>query len=75
MVSPVPPPFLFVDLSNVHERAFDEFVAAYKEQVKRANFSDRERIDTFRLSLLSIVLTAADWVGPIRGYASSDSGQ
>lgn len=66
-VSPVPPPFLFVDLSNVHERAFKEFVAAYKEQVKRANFNDRERIDTFRLGILSIVLTAADWVGPIRG--------
>jgi len=63
----VPAPYLFVDLSDVHERAFGEFVAAYKAQVKRPDFRDMERIDDFRLSLLSIVLTAADWVGPITG--------
>ena len=61
------PPYLFIDLSNVHERAFGEFIAAYKEQVKRNDFSDLERIDTFRLRVLSIILTAADWVGPIKG--------
>ena len=61
------PPFLFVDLSNVHERVFKEFIAAYKQQVKRANFSDRERIDTSRLSMLSVVPIAANRLGPIRG--------
>ena len=65
-LSPVPPPYLFVDLSPVHERAFGEFIAAYKAQVKRTDYTDRERIETFRLRLLSIVLTAADWVGPAR---------
>lgn len=61
----VPPPFLMVDLSDVHPDAFGEFVAAYKAQVKRADYPDRERIDTFRLGLLKISLTAADWVSPV----------
>ena len=34
--------------------------------MKRTDYTDRERIETFRLRLLSIVLTAADWVGPAR---------
>jgi hypothetical protein len=66
-LSPVPPPYLFVDLSNVHERAFGEFITAYKEQVKRTDYTDLERIDNLRLSLLNIVLTSADWIGPIKG--------
>ena len=66
-LSPVPPPYLFLDLSRVHERAFGEFIAAYKEQIKRTDYTDRERIDNLRLRLVSIVLTAADWIGPIKG--------
>lgn len=66
-LSPVPPPYLFVDMSSVHARAFGEFIAAYKEQVKRTDYSDRERIDNLRLRILSIILSAADWVGPIKG--------
>lgn len=62
---PVPPPYLFVDLSSVHQRAFGEFVAAYKEQVKRSDYSDLERVKNFRLRILNIILTAADWIGPI----------
>lgn len=65
-LSPVPPPYLFVDLSSVHERAFGEFIAAYKEQVKRTEYTDRERINTLRLRILSIILTAAEWVDPIK---------
>lgn len=61
------PPYLFVDMSNVHERAFGEFFAAYKEQMKRPDFNDIGRIDNLRLRILSIVLTAADWIDPIRG--------
>jgi tetratricopeptide (TPR) repeat protein len=64
-VTPVPPPFLFVDLSDVHERAFPDFIAAFKAQVKREDISDRVKIDTLRLKVLSIVLTAADWVTPV----------
>jgi hypothetical protein len=63
----VPAPFLLLDLGNVHERAFGEFVAAYKEQVRQPQFSDRQRIDTFRLRILSVVLTSADWLKPLVG--------
>jgi hypothetical protein len=65
-VTPVPPPFLFMDLSDVHERAFPEIIAAFKAQVKRENISDRAKIDTLRLKVLSIALTAADWLVPVR---------
>jgi hypothetical protein len=65
-VTPVPPPYLFMDLSDAHERAFPEIIAAFTAQVKRDDISDRAKIDTLRLKLLSIVLTAADFVAPVR---------
>ncbi len=65
-LSPVPPPYLVLDLSDVHIRAFGEFIAAYKAQVKRPDYSDRERIDVLRLRVLNIVLTAADWIAPTK---------
>jgi hypothetical protein len=61
-IEPVPPPFLLVDLSDVHERAFGEFLAAFQAQVKREDISDQARIKTLRLRVLNIALTAADWV-------------
>jgi hypothetical protein len=64
-LSPLPPPFLFVDLTNVRSRAFPLFVAAYAAQVKRPDFSDGARLSDFRLELANIVLTAADWVQPV----------
>jgi hypothetical protein len=65
-VTPVPPPFLFMDLSDVHERAFPQFIAAFKAQVKREDISDGARINTLRLKILSITLTAADWLAPVQ---------
>jgi hypothetical protein len=65
-VTPVPPPFLFMDLSDVHERAFPEIITAFKAQVKREDISDGAKIYTLRLKLLSIVLTAADFVAPVQ---------
>ena len=62
----IPPPFLFVDLSNAHERAFGEFLAAYREQVKRTDHTDLEKIDGLRLGILNVILNAADWIDPIR---------
>jgi hypothetical protein len=62
----VPPPYLFVDLSDVHERAFGELLSAFREQVKRQDISDRARIDTLRLKILETVLTASDWVTPVQ---------
>ena len=64
-LSPLPPPFLFVDLTNVRPRAFPLFVAAYAAQVKRPEFSDGARLADFHLQLANIVLTAADWVQPV----------
>src|SRR5262249_51239900 len=58
---PVDPPYLLVDLRNVHERAIGEFVAAYQAQIKREDFSDRARLDTLRLMILNITLKASDW--------------
>ncbi len=54
-LQPLPPPFLFVDLSDVHERAFAEFISAFKAQVKREDISDAVRLSSLRLRLLSIV--------------------
>jgi Caspase domain len=65
-LEPVPPPFLFVDLSDVHHRAFGEFAAAFREQVKREDISDGARINTLRLGILKITLKAGDLVVPIR---------
>ncbi len=65
-ISSVPPPYLFLDLTNVHEHAFSEFIYAYKEQVKRTDYTDVKRIETLRLRLLSIVLIATDWIDPIK---------
>jgi hypothetical protein len=45
-ITPVPPPFLFMDLSDVHERAFPEIIAAFRAQVKRDDITDRSKIDT-----------------------------
>jgi hypothetical protein len=57
---------LTVDLSDIHERAFGEFIRALKEQVMRPDFTDRQKIDTLRLRLLDITLKAADWLIPIK---------
>jgi hypothetical protein len=57
---------LFVDLSDIHERAFGEFIRAIKEQVMVADFTDRQKVDTLRLRLLDITLKAADWLDPIK---------
>jgi hypothetical protein len=60
------PTRLVVDLSDIHERAFGEFIRAVKEQVMRRDFTDRQKVDTLRLRLLDITLKAADWLDPIK---------
>jgi len=61
----LPPPYLVLDLGGVHPAAFAHFIAAYKAQVKRTDYTDRERIDAFNLVLLNVALTAADVVSPV----------
>jgi hypothetical protein len=65
-MSSVPPPFLFVDLSDVHEDAFRELLAAFNEQVKREDITDKARIETLRLKVLQYLLRAGDLVGPMK---------
>ena len=65
-LEPVPPPFLFVDLSDVDPRAFGEYVSAFRAQVKREDISDGERVNSLRLKILNIVLKASDQVGPVQ---------
>ena len=60
------PSRLVVDLSDIHERAFGEFIRAVKEQVMRHDFTDGQKVDTLRLRLLDITLKAADWLDPIK---------
>ena len=62
---PIQAPYLFVDLRDVHEHAFAEFVSAYQQQVKSENVNSGELLNTLRLKLLNLALNAADFVKPI----------
>lgn len=63
---PLPRPFLFVDFTNLHVAAFSTLIEKYKEQVRRDEFDDSDPANSLRLHLLSITLTAADLINPIR---------
>ena len=65
-IEPVPPPFLFVDLSDVDPRAFGELVSAFRAQVKREDITDGARVNSLRLKILEVVLKASDIVGPVQ---------
>jgi hypothetical protein len=65
-LEPVPPPFLFVDLSDIDARAYGEIVAAFRAQVKREDIADGVRINSLRLRLLNIALKASDIIGPVK---------
>ena len=62
----IPSPILVVDLSDVKEQAFGEFIHAVKNQVMSPDFTDQRKIQTLRLRLiLNIILTGAEVVQPI----------
>ncbi|RJF74353.1 hypothetical protein [Rhodopseudomonas palustris] len=61
----VPPPFLFVDLSDLPEQGFGELITAFRQQVKRDDISDRARIDTLRLRVLEYLLRASIVIDPM----------
>jgi hypothetical protein len=65
-LEPVPPPFLFVDLSNIRAEAFPEYVSAFRAQVKQEDVADGAKIHSLRLAILNIALTAAVLVDPIK---------
>jgi hypothetical protein len=62
---PIQAPYLFVDLRDVHENAFAEFVSAYQEQVKSDDVNAGERLNTLRLKFLNLALNAADFFKPV----------
>ena len=64
-LAPVAPPYLLVDLREVHPRAFAEFVSAFQAQVKSEDVNGGARLNTLRLKILNIALTAADWTTPV----------
>jgi hypothetical protein len=64
-IEPVPPPFLFVDLSDMDDRGFAELLDAFRAQVLREDISDRVRIDTLRLKVLEYLLRGVVAIGPI----------
>jgi hypothetical protein len=60
-LQPVPPPFLFVDLSNINPHAFPEFVSALGAVAKPEGATDDSKLHSLRLRVLNVELTAADW--------------
>jgi hypothetical protein len=57
-----PTPFLFVDLSNIDPRAYGEFIAVFRAQVKRQDTFEGARINSLKLAMLNITLKESDWV-------------
>lgn len=57
--SELDPPYLFVDLSDWPVSTYPEVIAAYRDQVKRADYTDRERIENYRLVILKFLQIAA----------------
>lgn len=56
----IPPPYLIADFSNYNTDAMLWVLNAYKEQVMRPDFTDRERLESFRLNVLNWILFARD---------------
>jgi len=60
-LEPVPPPFLFVDLSDINPHAYPEFISAFRAVVKQEDVTDDAKLHSLRLKVLNLALTAADW--------------
>jgi hypothetical protein len=57
---------LIVNLSKTHPSAIAEVLAAYKRQVTKMDFADRSEVDSWRLTLLNKLLSAADLAPQIK---------
>ncbi len=83
ILEPVPPPFLFVDLSDINPHAYAEFISAFRGVVKREDATDDAKLYSLRLKLLNLGLTVADWspnvkksiVDIVHAFESSPDGQ
>jgi hypothetical protein len=82
-LEPVPPPFLFVDLSDINPHAYPEFISAFRAVVKQEDATDDAKLYSLRLKVLNLGLTAADWtpnvkksvVDIVHAFESSPDGQ
>ena len=61
-LEPVPPPFLFVDLSDINPHAYPEFISAFRAVIKREDLTEDAKLHSLRRQVLDLVLTAADWI-------------
>jgi hypothetical protein len=61
----LPSPYLIVDMSNVHPRAFGYFIERVKQQVREQDLRDERWINTTFTHTVSVVLDAADVVDPV----------
>ena len=62
---------LYVDLSNMHEKAFDELIKVYKTSVTDSNFHGLQKLSSFKISLLNSMLVAEDSIKFIKTAEAS----
>jgi len=65
-LEPVPPPFLFVDLSDINPSAYPEFISAFRAVVKQEDVTDDAKLHSLQLKVLNLSLTAADWTPRVK---------
>jgi hypothetical protein len=68
-LEPVPPPFLFVDLSDINPHAYPEFISAFRAVVKQEDVTDDAKLHSLRLKVLNLALTEADWTPKVKKSA------
>jgi hypothetical protein len=61
----IEPPFLFLDLSSVEQAAFEEYLEAFKTQIKSEDITDGSKINTVRLKVLSLILLGSGLLDPV----------
>jgi hypothetical protein len=69
-LEPVPPPFLFVDLSDINPHAYPEFISAFRAAVKQEDVTDDAKLHSLRLKVLNLALTEADWTPKVKKSAA-----
>jgi hypothetical protein len=65
-LEPVPPPLLFVDLSDIDPRSYSEFISVFRAAVKQEDVTDDAKLHSLRLKVLNLALTGADWTPKVK---------
>jgi hypothetical protein len=66
ILEPIPPPFLFVDLSDINPGAYSEFTTALRAVVNQEDLTDDAKLHSVRLKVLNLGLTAAAWTPKVK---------